>query len=152
MTRILCALVLASSSLATAQQHPIIGTWEVNYAAGLRMENGAATPMMAAGVLTVVAQGDSLIGELVTTPSATTPARPATRLAAAVTSGAALVFISHSEARMNMNGEEHTTKVVSTWKLTVTGNALEGTTERSIEGMDMGSGGPQPVTGTRRSH
>lgn len=149
MTRMLCALVLAGSSLASAQQHPIVGTWEVTYAAGLRMENGEATPMMAAGTLTIVAKGDSLIGELVTTPSATTPARPATRLSALTTSGAALVFISHSEARMNMNGEEHTARVTATWKLTVTGDSLEGTTERRIEGMDMGGGGPQPITGTR---
>jgi len=149
MTRVMLGLLLTSTSVLSAQQAPIIGTWEVSYAAGLQMVNGEATPIMAAGVLTVVAKGDSLIGELATTPSDNAPARPPLRLAAPATIGANVVFTSYSEAQLNMNGEERTAKVVATWTISVTGDNLTGGMERRIEGMGPSRGGAQPITGTR---
>ena len=77
------------------------------------------------------------------------PARPAARLAAPTSAGDEAVFTGRSEATLNMNGEEQKATVVSTWKLVARGNGVTGTVERRIEGMEMGGGGPQPVTGTR---
>ena len=53
---------------------------------------------------------------------------------------------------MNMNGQESKATVVSTWKLTVRGDSLDGTVARTIEGFDMAGGDqpPQPVTGSRK--
>ena len=58
-------------------------------------------------------------------------------------------FIQRGMARVNLNGEEKEVTSISTWTLVAKGDALEGTVERRLEGMDAPSRGPQPVTGTR---
>lgn len=144
---ILLCLVLNSSALAA--QQPLIGTWQVSFTAGMRIENGEATPLKATGLLTVVAQGDSLIGELATNPAPDLPARPPARLTAKATDGGEAVFVSRSEATVSMNGDERKATVVSMWRLAVKGDSLSGTVERKLEGFEMGSQAPQPLTGVR---
>ena len=73
---LLAAFLLLPGALA-AQSHPLIGTWDVNVPAGMRMENGEATPVMAKGTLVFSVAGDSLIGMLKTDPIEGQPARPA---------------------------------------------------------------------------
>ena len=130
-----------------AQNNPIVGSWKVTYAAGTRVENGAATTMTGTGKLIVQLQGDSLIARLVPDPveGAT---RPELRLAAAGGAGK-VVFISKGKATINMNGDAKEVTSISTWTLTATGDTLEGTVERKLEGMEMPSRGPGPVSGTR---
>ena len=50
---------------------------------------------------------------------------------------------------MTMNGEEMTRTSISTYVFDVANDALKGTIERAIEGLDVMMGGPQAITGTR---
>jgi hypothetical protein len=54
-----------------------------------------------------------------------------------------------STATLNTNGEESTRKAVSTYRFEVDGDTLKGTIDRTIEGLDVTMGGPQPITGKR---
>ena len=69
---LLAALLLLPGALA-AQAHPLVGTWDVNVPAGMRMENGEATPIMAKGTLTFTVAGDSRSGMLTTAPRRSGP-------------------------------------------------------------------------------
>lgn len=144
---ILTAVLVAASGPASAQPNPIVGTWSVSYVAGTRMENGAATNIPGTGKLIVQVQGDSLIARLVPDPIEGTP-RPESRMAAKTGAGT-VVFVQRGAARLNINGEQKEVTSISTWTLTAKGDALDGTLERRIEGMDTPTRGPQPVTGTR---
>lgn len=144
---LLASLLLAPAALA-AQAHPIVGIWDVSVPAGIRMENGEATPIMGKGSFVFSVVGDSLIGTLKTDPIKGMPQRPASRVAAKLAPGT-VTFVSKSEAKLNMGGEEMTRTAVSTWIFEVTGDALKGSVERAIEGIEMPMGGPQPITGTR---
>lgn len=149
MTRaIVCILVLCSSALP-AQQQPLVGVWQVSFPVGARIQNGTPTPIMATGVLTVEAKGDSLVADLVTDPSPDLPARPPIRLAARAGTGDA-VFISRSKATIRANESEREATVMSTWTIGAKGDTLAGTVERKLEGFDAGNQAPQPVAGTRR--
>ena len=144
---VMLVLALNASALA-AQQPALVGVWNISYPGQVRMINGEAEVIMAGGTLTFEARGDSLIGNLVTDPSADLPARPALRLAASVTQ-ADPVFQTRSTATLNRGGVESTATVVSTWILKAAGDRLEGTVERRLEGNDAPSQGPQPVKGKR---
>jgi hypothetical protein len=152
-SRSLSSLFLAAAALGggsspgSAQAHPIVGSWKVSFAAGTRIENGTPTTITGTGKLIVQLQGDSLIARLIPDPieGAT---RPESRLAAPTGAGT-VVFLQRGTARVNNNGEEKEVTSISTWTLTATGDALEGTVERRLEGMDVPSRGPQPVSGTR---
>lgn len=141
------ALVLAASSPA-AQPTPLIGEWTITYPGEIRMRNGVADPIMATGKLVIRSEGDSLIATLATDPSPQLPARPALRLATKSGSGHA-VFVSRSNATLNINGEERQATAISTWTFKATGDALEGSVERRIEGMQSSGTGPQAIKGTR---
>src|SRR5262245_12560710 len=112
MTRsLVVALVVCGSSLQ-AQQAPV-GTWEISYQAGKRIENGMETAIMATGTLTIEVQGDSTIGTLVITPSADMPARPPQRMAGA--NSQPTVLHAQGKATINTNGVERELKSTSTW-------------------------------------
>ena len=149
MTRaIVLALTLCGSTIQ-AQQSPLVGTWQVSYTAGMRIENGMQTLIMATGALTIAAEGDSLVATLVTDASPDIPARPPARMVARATTGDA-VFHSKSKATININGQEREATSVNVWTLTAKADSLSGTVERSIEGFDGPAPEPRPVAGTRR--
>ena len=149
MTRTLVALLMLCHGALSAQQQPLVGTWLVNFQAGMRIEDGVATPIMGTGTLTVQAAGDSLIGMLATTPAPDMPARPPMRLAAKASTGEA-TFVAQSKATINVNGAEHEANVVSTWILRAKGDSLVGTIARKIDSPEAGPQEPRPVTGTRK--
>lgn len=144
---LLAALLLLPGALA-AQTHPLVGTWDITIPAGMRVENGEATPIMAKGTLTFSVTGDSLIGILKTEPIEGQPVRPAKRIAAKLVTGA-VTFVLKTEAKMSMNGEEMTRTAINTYVFDVADTALKGSIDRAIEGLDVDMGGPQPITGTR---
>jgi hypothetical protein len=149
MTRFMVlALALVGTALH-AQQQPLAGTWKVTFPAGMRIQGGTATPLIATGILIIEVKDDSLIGNLVTDATPEIPARPPARLAAKVSAEKA-VFVSRTEARVNINGQERKATAVSTWTLRATGDSLGGTVERMLEGLEMGNQGPQPVSGVRQ--
>lgn len=145
---LLAVLALGGGSdSARAQANPIVGTWTVSYAGGTRVENGVATTLTATGKLVVQLEGDSLVARLIPDPIEGR-SRPEARMVAPGGAGTA-VFVQRGTARVNINGEEKEVATISTWTLTAKGDALDGTVERRLEGMDTPTRGPQPVTGTR---
>jgi hypothetical protein len=146
---LLVTALLVMPTLLGAQSHPLVGTWDVQVPAGMRMENGEATPIMAKGSYTFAIVGDSIIGTLKNDPIEGQPARPAARVATKVVAGP-VTFATQSEAKLNMNGEESTRTAYITYVFEVTGDTLKGSVDRRIEGINMMTMGPQPITGTRR--
>jgi hypothetical protein len=114
----------------------------------MRMENGEATPIIAKGTLIFSVTGDSLVGMLKTEPLEGQPERPARRIAAKLVTGP-VTFVTKNEAKLNMNGEETVRTATSTYVFDVADNALKGSVERTIEGLEVQMGGPQAITGTR---
>jgi hypothetical protein len=149
MLRTLCCLIVLHTTALAAQQSPFVGSWQVSYPVGATVENGVNTPILGTGVLEIAAAGDSLVGELNMDANDQFPPRPMQRLVASG-AGPEATFIAHTEAQLNMNGEERTATVISTWKLAVKGDSLSGTVERVLEGFEMANQPPQPVTGVRR--
>jgi len=47
MTRKLVALLALCHGALSAQQPPLVGTWQVHFQSGMRIENGEATPLFA---------------------------------------------------------------------------------------------------------
>lgn len=130
------------------QEHPLVGAWEITFSGGTRVENGVSTEITVKGKLTVERHGDSLIAVLATEPPPGRPKRPDARLATLAKAGE-ITFVQRSTAQLNMNGTMQEATAVSIWKLTATGDRLAGTVDRSIEGMNMPTAGPQPVSGSR---
>ncbi len=150
----LAALLLAAAPLlvstrAEAQSSALIGTWAIEYAGGMRIENDMPTPIMVKATLTIAEVGDSLVATLKVDPNSPVGPRPDARFAIRKVPGNAATFVQTGQARMNANGEESTVTSISTWDLKADGAALSGTLARRLEGVDMPNAGPQPVTGKR---
>lgn len=146
----LLALPLLVAPLA-AQDHPLVGAWTVSYTGGMRMQNGAPTPIPVTGTLTFTVQGDSLVGTLALDPIEGIPARAPSRMAARIAEGA-VTFVQRSTATVTINGESREATGVSTWTLSANGDALTGTVQRRLEGLDDVQLPDQPaqqVTGKR---
>lgn len=148
MTRaFLGAMMLAAAPLA-AQDSELVGTWRVNFAVMVRVENGATTPVIGGGTLTIAASGDSLIGTLNTDSIPNEPMRPVVQMGGKP-KGNTVSLTARGKATINMNGNEREMVSLSTWAVTATGDSLTGTLNRQIQGLGMGPGA-QPVTGTRK--
>ncbi|MCE9601778.1 MAG: hypothetical protein K8S21_06130 [Gemmatimonadetes bacterium] len=145
----LAALLALSPVVAHAQAHPLAGKWTIEYTGGMRIENGEPTAISAKALLTITEVGDSLVATLHMEPNPNLPPRPDGRFAALKAAGNEVTFKQRSEAKLNMNGEEHTTTAISTWILKVTDDVMTGTLGRELEGMQMELPPPQPVTGRR---
>lgn len=143
------ALLACSPLAAQAQSIPLAGKWTIEYAGGMRIENDTQTPIMAKALLTISVVGDSLVATLLMEPNPNLPPRPESRFAALKVAGNEVVFTQRSEARLNMNGEEHLATAISTWTLKADGDTMSGTLGRRIDGMDVPMPAPQPVTGTK---
>ncbi len=147
MPRTLVLLLTLSASPLVAQ-NPLVGGWQISFPGAVRVENGVATTTQATGVLTIAAEGDSLIGNLVADPVAGRPSRPPLRLAG-MAGAAKTILVSRSKATLMRNGVQSEATVLMTWTLWQSGDGLEGTLERWVEGEEDGGTGPQPVTGKR---
>jgi len=144
------AAALAFTPIAAqAQNSPLVGQWSIDMVAGMRVENEAATPIKAKATLTITQVGDSLIATLHVIPNEQVQVRPDARLAGPKATGNTASLTQRSEVTMNMNGEEHKAVAISTWSLTVNGDAITGSITRAIEGNPGPAMPPQPLTGTR---
>ncbi|MGE0441567.1 MAG: hypothetical protein AB7S39_13865 [Gemmatimonadales bacterium] len=144
----LLATVVTADPPPPHQTHAFVGNWDITFNGGMRMENGVATPITVNGKLVIELRGDSLVATLSTEPPPGMAKRPDARMAALAGSGE-VTFVQRSTAQLNLNGAAQEATAVSTWKLTVAGDKLQGTVDRRIEGMDMPTAGPQPVSGSR---
>jgi hypothetical protein len=146
---LIAAMLLVLPGALSAQAHPLAGTWNVTVPAGVRIENGEPSVIIAKGVLNVTVSGDSLIGTLAVEPPEGMPARPASRLAARL-GPAPTTFVSVTQATINTNGEESQRTVTSRFTIaSAEGDAFTGTVTRVIEGMEGPLSEPHPFTGTR---
>lgn len=145
---LLAATLLALPIAAGAQDHPLVGKWKISYAGGVRVQNGGTTAIEATALLTIEAKGDSLVAHFVPDPI-DGRTRPPFRVAA-LRQPAEVTFVQVSEATLHFGGGDQTRTATTRWTLMVSGDALDGTIERSIEGLNMPTGGPQPVSGTRQ--
>lgn len=138
--------VAALPALARAQATPdVTGKWKVAYVAGRTIENGEETVHTDTTVLTVTAQGDSVVA---TFPGGRRPdgsVAMVTLRGTRTPQGATLSMT--RKIRINENGNETTPEVVITWVLRVDGNALSG--ESTMTGMPNGPPMGGPLTGTR---
>lgn len=155
MTRSILAASLVLASLSSISRpscaqspNPLVGKWTIEYERGRRVENGAMTPIMGTGLLTIVQQGDSMVATLEPGPrqDGSVPP-PATIGGRATTDG--VVFVQKTTAQMNINGEASTRELTLTWTLQATGDALTGTLARELPMMPEPVA-PSPVKGTRR--
>jgi hypothetical protein len=142
------ALLLVPTLLSAQSASPLVGAWNVDVPAGVRIEDGEPETIFARGTLDVVALGDSLIGTLKVQPPSGMPARPPARLAAKAVPGPA-TFVNHGEATINANGVETKHASTSTFSLEAKGDSLHGTVTRIIEGVESPLSQPQRVTGVR---
>lgn len=150
-TALLATLFLTPPLALAAQSHALVGSWSITYPAGIRHENGVATPITGTGTLDVVQQGDSLVATLTPNPIEGQPLRPPMRMAARTPTGE-VTFVTRGSATLNLNGESRQATSVSTYVLRANGDTLEGTIERRLEGVDdlpLAPQPAQPVTGVR---
>ncbi len=140
---------LALPAMLPAQTHPLVGAWDLTFTAGVEMTDGVLTPITATAAFLVTAAGDSLVAVLEPPTIEGMPDLPPARFATRRTDTWPIVLEQRAEATLNLNGKTESRIAVSTWTLTVQGDTIEGTVERSIEGFAMPLGGPQPVLGIR---
>lgn len=144
---LLAAALVLLPVAAHAQAHPLVGSWDVEYQAGMRIENDTPTPIMAKATLVVALAGDSLVATLTAAPNPDLPPRTPQRFAARFAAGP-VQFVQRTTVTMNRDGEETRHPATVTWRLEVNGNELKGTIERAVEGLEMAAP-PGTITGKR---
>lgn len=145
------AVILCATGLRAQANHPLVGTWTIEFQRGQSMENGTVTPIMGTGELVIVAAGDSLKATLTVgaRPDGSVPP-PAVMMGAAT--GGQAVFVHRTTAQLNMNGEQRTTEAITTWTFSAEGDALTGTMARELPGLMVQLPmEPSPVKGKRAS-
>jgi hypothetical protein len=151
MNRLILAAVTAAfvaAPLAAQSANPLVGSWNIEWELGRRMENGEATVVSAKGTLTIKPSGDTLVATLEATSRSDNAPLPKPYVLGGRTTTGGAAFTQHQQVRMNMNGEESTRDVLVTWTLRADGDALSGTMVRDMPGMSMAIP-PGQVTGTR---
>ncbi len=148
--RLLLSIAVGTASYTSAlaaQSTSIVGSWNIEYERGRRVENDVVTPVMGKGVITVSSQGDSLVAVLTSgpTPSGATPL-PMTFSGRLTPAGA--LFVQKQQSRVVMNDQEQLVNVTVTWTLSANGDALSGTLLREAP-MLPEAAQPTPVTGSR---
>jgi hypothetical protein len=152
--RVIAAIAVALFTIAgpIAAQSPATGTWSIQLPDAVRNEDGVQTVVSTTtAVLILTARGDSLVGTL-TRANSTTP-----RAVRGAANGAQITLLADTKARAMMNGEEQTFALITTFRLTLDGNTLRGTSETSFDpaskpatpfpGVEQA---PVPVTATRQ--
>lgn len=149
MRALVVAALLAIPSALSAQGSPLIGTWNMSLPGGAKFENGVMTPMMTTGVLTVEATADSLVATLTMAPPEGQEQRPPSRFTTKLSTGNEVTFVQPTKGRMTRNDETVEMTGTATWVFKVNGDALEGTIERKLDGVQMAMGA-QALKGTRK--
>ncbi|MDX2194530.1 MAG: hypothetical protein NW201_14385 [Gemmatimonadales bacterium] len=146
LAALLVPLVTVATALS-AQAHPLVGKWAVEYEGGVQISNGERTTFRLKAELVVEAEGDSLIATMRTEPPMGMSARPPTRMSAVRAAGPAR-FLRKSIAAVNTNGDERSMEVVSRWTLEARGDDLTGQFE-VVNGGPDGDTSPRTVKGKR---
>lgn len=139
--------VMTSTAAHAQSTAPLIGTWDIEYQRGQRIENGEVTAVMGKAVMLIAPSGDSLLATLKQSPRPDGTPVPDAIIGGRVSNGSA-VFVQKLSAQMNMNGDVRTVDGKATWTLQATGDTLSGSVLREIPMMPVAAE-PSPVKGTR---
>lgn len=117
---------------ASAQAQSVAGKWTANFPMRVRMENGEPSQAEQQGIalLELEQKGDSVFG---TWTVQNTPAQVPPRQLRGTFVAGKLVFQAQVEGRVNMNGDERTVKMITTYEATLKGDALDGTMSSKSE-------------------
>jgi len=153
-SRAIVGAALLATALASAPQgalaqspHPLVGTWNIEYERGRRVENGETTSIMGTARLTIEQQGDSLVATFESGARPDGTKAPPSRVAARATSPE-VVFTQAQTATLTINGERQERSMTLTWSLIADGDTLGGTLRRDLPMMPEPLP-PTPVKGTR---
>jgi len=139
--------VMTSVAAHAQSTSPLIGTWDIEYQRGQRIENGEVTAVMGKGVIIIAQSGDSLLATFKQPPRPDGTPVPDAIIGGRDSNGSA-VFVQKLSAQMNMNGDVRTVEGKATWTLQATGDTMSGSVIRDIPMMPVAAE-PSPVKGTR---
>jgi hypothetical protein len=148
---ILVCSLLSSLAVPLRAQGTAAGTWTAQVPDAVRNEDGVQTVVSTTtAILILEARGDSLFGTLSRAKS------PTPRAVRGSVKGALVTLQAETKARAMMNGEEQTFALITTFRFTLDGDTLRGTSETSFDpaskpampfpGVEQS---PVPVTATR---
>lgn len=141
---VLAAIALLAAAPLSAQS--LNGTWFTEFERQIRNQDGEVTAgEKTKAKITLQQKGDSVFGTFEIVPAAGQPAAPARQLRGSVKGGKGTI-VSEFEARRNINGDEETVKLVTTYNFTITENKLEGTTTTKAPDMEIP---PRPFSAWR---
>lgn len=124
------ALALSLSVVAAplSAQSPIIGTWLVQLPDAVRNQDGVQTVVSTTtATLVLEARGDSLIGTLTRGQSGIA------RAVRGTLKGSQATLQADTKARVMANGEEHTLSLITTFRFTLEGDSMRGTSETRFD-------------------
>ena len=140
----LAAIALVASAPLSAQS--LNGTWFTEFERQIRNQDGQVTAgEKTKAKITLQQKGDSVFGTFEIVPPAGQPTPPARPLRGSV-KGDKGTIISEFEARRNINGEEETVKLVTTYDFTISADKLEGTSKTKSPDLDIP---PRPFSAWR---
>lgn len=132
-----------------AAQGALTGVWQVQYPAGVRVDNGVQTTIMGTGTLRIETRGDSLLGEFRPDPAPDLPEPAPVRLGGVPGPGP-VALVAHQVTVVEVNGAPRPIRYSSTWTLEVRGDSLVGTLAHRVEDATVSAQDPGPVRGVRR--
>ena len=141
---------VAALILATTLQHPaaaqsgVAGRWSTEFDIGIRNENGIEMSMgKRAATMTLTMKGDSIVGtwQAAADSSGTLPAP--IHLAGTATGTTMVLRSEPVERTVRMNDDEQKVKLFTTYRLTLQGDKLDGTsTVAALDGSFEGNARP----------
>ncbi|MBL0939997.1 MAG: hypothetical protein IBJ03_13975 [Gemmatimonadaceae bacterium] len=140
------AVLLSLPVFAEAQEHPLVGRWNLAIPAQVRGADGRPTRVQLKGKLEVSAVGDSLVAILDVEAVAGQPPRKQERMVSLRREGT-MRFVNKSVASLAGNGELLTRPATATYEFDVTGDQLNGTMQLEVGGVPGIA--PRTLTGTR---
>ena len=140
----LSAIALLAAAPLSAQS--LNGTWFTEFERQIRNQDGEVTAgEKAKAKITLQQKGDSVFGTFEIVPAAGQPTPPARQLRGTV-KGDKGTIVSEFEARRNINGEEETVKLVTTYDFTISADKLEGTAKTKTPDLEIP---PRPFSAWR---
>ena len=144
-------LLLTLAPLPLVAQSGFAGTWTAKLPTGVRNINGEQSIVSTNNATFVLeVRGDSIVGSLTYDGSSAPRALRGTR------TGNTGVLAMNGAARVILNGEEHEIAMITTFRFTLEGDTLKGTSETAMDPAKAASApfpGPEqdplPVTATR---
>ena len=111
-TLFLATATLSATTVSAQSTNPLVGTWNVEYEVGRRMEDGHVTGIIGQGTLKIEASGDSLVGTLQAPPRPDGSVVPVAKFGGRGANGT-VVLSQKLSAKVSVNGEMNTAKLTA---------------------------------------